>query len=171
MHLAFALLVVGIIGSSLGTVRDDVTLRVGESVRWQDYTVRLVSVHETPQSDIVVAGAELEFTRHARHVRTLQPAQHYHTRQREWTTEVAIHSGWSGDIYTILRGAGGADTAELTLVFNPLVRWIWYAGWLFCLGTLVRLWPVRVEATVSTRTARPKFLAHTPTRHARARAR
>jgi cytochrome c-type biogenesis protein CcmF len=171
MHLAFAVLVVGIIGSSLGTVRDDISLRIGESVRWQDYTVRLVSVHETPQSGIVVAGAELEFTRHDRHVRTLQPAQHYHTRQREWTTEVAIHSGWSGDIYTILRGAGGADTAELTLVFNPLVRWIWYAGWLFCLGTLVRLWPARVEATISTRAARPKFLAHAPTRHARARAR
>jgi cytochrome c-type biogenesis protein CcmF len=171
MHLAFAVLLVGIIGSSLGTVRNDISLRVGESVQWHDYTVRLASVHETPQADIIVAGAELEFTQHDRHICTLQPSQHYHTRQKEWTTEVAIHSAWSSDVYTILHGAGGVDTAELTLVFNPLVRWIWLGGWLFCLSTLVRLWPVRVEATSSTPLSRPKFLSHRSGRRERARAR
>lgn len=171
MHLAYAALIVGIIGSSLGTVREDISLRVGESVPWQGYTVRLVSVRETPQADIVVAGAELEFTQGDRHICTLQPSQHFHVRQKEWTTEVAIHSAWLSDVYTILRGAGGADTAELTLVFNPLVRWIWLAGWLFCLGTCVRLWPARVEATHATPISRPKFLAHRAQRRERARIR
>lgn len=171
MHLAYAALIVGIVGSSLGTIRDDISLRVGETVQWQGYTVRLASVQETPQADIVVAGATLEITQHGRHICTLQPSQHYHSRQKEWTTEVAIHSAWLSDVYTILRGAGDVDTAELTLVFNPLVRWIWLAGWLFCLGTFARLWPARVETTTATPLSRPKFLSHRTGHRERARVR
>ena len=87
----------------------------------------------------------------------------------QWTTEIAVHSTWSRDLYTILHGAAGVRQAELTLVINPLVRWIWLGGWLFLVGRAVRLWPAPTGGGATPRVARPKFLglAHTQSRRVR----
>ena len=46
MHLGFTCLAVGIAGSSLGSIRENVTLREGETIRWSGYTVRLAKMRE-----------------------------------------------------------------------------------------------------------------------------
>ncbi len=107
MHLGFTCLAIGIAGSSLGSIRENVTLREGESIDWYGYTVYLAKTRELATSDKVIGDVQLEVSQHGQRICTLYPAQHFHRHQKEWTTEVAIHSTWSRDLFTILRGAAG----------------------------------------------------------------
>jgi hypothetical protein len=91
----------------------------------------------------------LEISRGGRLQTTLVPAQHYHKLQKTWTTEVAIHSTWSGDFYTILHSETPEGELSLTFVENPLMRWLWMGGAIMVLGTCLRLWPA------GRRSARP----------------
>ena len=149
VHLGFTCLVVGIAGSSLGSVRQQVLMQEGETIAWCDYTVRLAKTREFAETDKLIADVQLDVARRGQHVCTLFPARHFHRHQDTWTTEVAMHSTWSRDLYTILHGAAGVRQAELTLVINPLVRWIWLGGWLFLVGGVVRLWPTRTGGRAS----------------------
>ena len=71
----------------------------------------------------------------------LLPAQHFHRLQNQWTTEVAIHSTWGGDFYTILHNGEGGDAVRLTFVENPMMRWLWFGGWVVGTGALIAVWP------------------------------
>jgi cytochrome c biogenesis factor len=61
--------------------------------------------------------------------------------QEQWTTEVDIHSSWSGDFYTILNGGEGGTAVSLTFVRMPLMRWLWLGGCLSGLGVVLTLCP------------------------------
>ena len=56
--------------------------------------------------------AELEVTADGAAPYTLLPAQEYYFLQNQWSTEVAIHSTWSGDFYTILHSGEGQDRIQ-----------------------------------------------------------
>lgn len=98
-----------------------------------------------------MAEAELEISRGGGSPAIVRPAQHFHRLQEEWTTEVAIHATWGGDFYTILHRNASPGEASLTFVDNPLMRWMWFGGWVMGIGIVARLWPDRRRsaATVS----------------------
>ncbi|MEP6551113.1 MAG: cytochrome c-type biogenesis CcmF C-terminal domain-containing protein, partial [Gemmatimonadales bacterium] len=59
----------------------------------------------------------------------------------EPSTEVGIKGSFRQDVYVVLGGVRGADSAEVRVTFNPLVRWVWIGGALMALGGLVVMWP------------------------------
>jgi cytochrome c biogenesis factor len=74
------------------------------------------------------------------------PAQQLDLRSRQWQAEVAIHSNWSSDFYTILHSGDDQQQIDLSLLENPLMRWIWFGGGLMLGGLCVCLWPARRRA-------------------------
>ena len=169
MHLGFTCLAVGIAGSSLGSTRQHVVMREGETITWSGYTVHLAKTREFTVADKLIGDVQLEISRSGQSLCTLFPARHFHRHQKEWTTEVAIHSTWLRDLYTILHGAAGVRQADLTLVINPLVRWIWWGSGLFLVGAVVRLWSTPTGHDPTPRVARPKFLGLVRTKSRRVR--
>jgi cytochrome c-type biogenesis protein CcmF len=143
MHMGFVCIAVGVTGSSVGTRQQEFVISEGETITWAGRTVRLAKISERAEPDKLVAEAELEIAQGGRHAATLRPAQHFHLLQRQWTTEVAIHSTWAGDFYTILHSGEGENNVRMTLVENPLMRWLWLGGWIVAAGTVIRLWPTR----------------------------
>lgn len=79
----------------------------------------------------------------SRGVPTFQPA-----------TEVGIMEGVREDVYVVLAGVVGEDTAEMRITFNPLVWWVWYGGMIMAAGGLIVMWPQaerrRAQAGYST---------------------
>jgi len=79
----------------------------------------------------------------SRGVPTFQPA-----------TEVGIMEGIREDVYVVLAGVIGEDTAEMRITFNPLVWWVWYGGLIMAIGGLIVMWPQaerrRAQAGYST---------------------
>ncbi len=143
IHLAFICLAIGVTGSSLGTQRHEASLAEGETIDWAGRQVYFVRWIQRRLPDKVVVEAELEIGGQQAKPFRLLPAQHFHTLQGTWTTEVAIHADWAGDFYTILHQSSGQGRASFTMLVNPLMRWMWLSGPVALLGTLVALWPAR----------------------------
>lgn len=141
IHLGFVCIAVGVTGSSLASHRREVVMKEGEQIEWAGRVILFRRMVERQQPDKFIAEAELEIRAGGQKPYVLRPAQHLHRLQDQWTTEVAIHSTWGSDFYTILHDGEGRDAVRLTLVVNPLMRWMWFGGWVIGLGTLIRLWP------------------------------
>lgn len=147
IHLALASVAVGITGSSLGTRRGEFELSEGEVVEWGGRRIEYVQLIQREKADTLIAEAELRVTQGSSPPAILLPARQYHQLQKEWTTEVDIHSTWGGDFYTILHAGLGDGRVVMTFVDNPLMRWIWLGGWLAVGGAMVAAWPNRRRAT------------------------
>ncbi len=143
IHLGMVCIVVGVTGSSLGSQRHELVMQPGEIVTWSGRSIRFQRLIERDLQDKFVVEAELEISRDGEPPFRLLPAQHLHRLQDQWTTEVAIHSTWGGDFYTILHNGEERGAVRLTLVDNPLMRCMWFGGWVIVAGTAIRLWPLR----------------------------
>jgi cytochrome c-type biogenesis protein CcmF len=143
MHLALACLAVGVAGSSLGTRQKLARLSQGESLHWAGHDVRFVRLRQHRLPEKLVVQAELEVTGGGTAPFTLLPAQEYYFAQCQWMPEVAIHSTWGGDFYTILHSGEGQDRIQLTVVENPLMRWMWLAGGIVLAAAAPWFWPAR----------------------------
>ncbi len=124
----------------------EVIMAEGQTIEWAGRSVRCARLIQRELPGRLVEEVRLEISRDGDRVATLVPGQHLHRLQNEWTTEVAIHSTFSGDLYAILHGGAGEGRVDLTLIENPMMRWIWLGGWLAGVGSLVRLWPSRSRA-------------------------
>jgi cytochrome c-type biogenesis protein CcmF len=141
IHVGLAFLAIGIAGSALGTARTDVVMSRGDVIEWAGRQIRLVSLEQHLLPDKAIAEAVLEVTQGRGKSAIVRPARHLHRLQNEWTTAVAIHSTWGSDFYTILNGGLGGGKAALTLVENPMMRWIWLGGICAVLGAGIGIWP------------------------------
>ncbi len=87
----------------------------------------------------------------------LLPEKRFYPIRAMTTTEVAIRSRWSADLYAVMgdETAGGGLVARL--YWNPLVSWIWL-GWAVILGgaTLSLSERTRSAAPKTRATARPQ---------------
>ncbi len=128
VHLGILVLAVGVTGSSIGTRRTEVDMAEGDVVHWAGREVRYVQLIRRKAPDKLVAEAVLEVSRNGNRARILRPARHWHLLQKEWTTEISIDSTWRGDFYTILNSSQHDGTVALTLIENPMMRWLWAGG-------------------------------------------
>lgn len=154
IHLGFVCLAIGIAGSSLGTRRQEFTLAEGDEIEWEGRQVRYVRLEQRQLPDKLVAEAVLEIVRGDSAPVELRPGRHLHLLQNEWTTEVAIHSTWGGDFYTILNAGLGDGRVAITLVNNPMMRWIWMGGFVTTASAVVAVWPSRRRRQPALQAAR-----------------
>jgi cytochrome c-type biogenesis protein CcmF len=154
IHAGFVCMAIGVTGSSLGTRRHEAILDEGETIEWAGRSIHYERLVQEERPDKLVARAVLQVTATAGRGFTLRPARHLHLLQNEWTTEVAIHSGWTGDFYTMLNSGEGDGRVSLTFVDNPLMRCIWLGGGVMTCGTVISLWPSRKRSVVMVSPAR-----------------
>jgi cytochrome c-type biogenesis protein CcmF len=69
----------------------------------------------------------------------------------EPSTEVGILESLRQDVYLVLHGVTGEETAEIRITFNPLVWWVWYGGVIMALGGLIVMWPQATRAGAKRR--------------------
>jgi cytochrome c-type biogenesis protein CcmF len=152
VHIGIASVAIGIAGSSVGADRREVELSEGDTIRWADRQIHYVRLAQSHLPDKLVAEAVLEVSHHGDEPVILRPARHLHLLQNEWTTEVAIQSSWSGDFYTVLHAGLGDGRVSMTLVHNPMIRWIWAGGILVTVSAVVAALPASFRRRVRTTT-------------------
>jgi cytochrome c-type biogenesis protein CcmF len=152
----------GVAGSSLGTQREEMTLDEGAIIDWAGHHIHYVRLEQRELPDKLVGEALLQIeSDHSRPIE-LRPARHFHFLQNEWTSEVAIYSTWGGDLYTVLNAGLGGGKIALTLVNNPMIRWIWVGGVFTTVSAIVALLPNRrSRATAAETLSSSTLLAET----------
>jgi cytochrome c-type biogenesis protein CcmF len=160
IHLGFVCVAIGVTGSSVGTERREVTLAEGDVIHWGGRQIRYVRLEQREFPDRLMAAAVLKITTKGAAPVELRPARHLHLLQNEWTTEAAIHSTWRGDFFTVLNAGLGDGRVALTLVHNPMIRWIWTGGIVATVSAIVAMWPSRRNrGAVAPPSVRPTALA------------
>jgi cytochrome c-type biogenesis protein CcmF len=141
VHLGIVLVFFGITGDAFKTEKQ-VAVNKGDSFNIKHYTIRYDSLSQYPTANKEVVTAGLSVFNAGKRVARLNPEKNLHKGHDQPSTEVAIHSTLTEDLYVILAGYEG-EVATFKVLVNPLVVWIWIGGGVMALGTLLALSPDR----------------------------
>ncbi|MBE3589233.1 MAG: heme lyase CcmF/NrfE family subunit [Firmicutes bacterium] len=144
VHLAVALIAMGVIGSTAFQRTATVGLGIGEgvTVAGYDFVFNGMSREVSPYG--ARTQARVDVLRGGRLVATLLPSQ-FASNDAEGQapyTEIAIDRGFTRDLYVVLAGFEPDERrAGFKIYVNPMVDWIWGGGALLILATAFSLWP------------------------------
>jgi cytochrome c-type biogenesis protein CcmF len=161
IHIAVAMMAIGIIGSQVYTTDSTRALKPGESFEVRGYTLTFENLSkEFPSGEARVTSAVLGVSREGKRVATLSPARSFYPRQQDTQTIPAIHSTLQEDLYVIIAGwEDNFATVTFRAYVNPLVFWLWFGGFAMIVATIIAALPdareerVRVES-IAPETAR-----------------
>jgi cytochrome c-type biogenesis protein CcmF len=129
----------------------DVTLRTGQAFQTTDpygHSWKFVSqgVSTSDRRDRFVKAAALDAYEDGKRVGliTAEKRQYKDALGNDLfneITEIGLKSTARQDVYVVLTQVPDASTAELRITFNPLVVWVWIAGFLMLIGGLIVMWP------------------------------
>ena len=157
-HLGLLAAAMGIAASSASKVENEATLRPGQTMHVNGFTVRLDRVWGQQQPSRFAVGADLTLSKGDRVLGALSPRQNFYPASDQPYPSPAVRSRPTGDIYlNLMAFSEDGSTATVRVFVEPLVGWIWLGGGLMVLGVLIALWPnARVApepATVRRRAA------------------
>ncbi len=151
MHAGIVLMFAAFAGMAFRGVHGDVRLGPGETFAatdpWgRDWTFTNQGVSEFAVLNRRVTGIALATTMDGKPQGIISSEKRQHVDSRgnatfEPSTEVGIHSSAKQDVYVVLAGVVGDNTASLSIAFNPLVVWAWVGGALIAIGGLIVMWP------------------------------
>ncbi len=145
VHLAVVLMFIGFAGNAYKQ-ETDVTLEKGQTVKLDRYTIRFDGVTRTSDTEKQeMTTADMTVLVGGKTFAVMHPAKWvYRHHEDEPTTEVDIKRMGREDLYLVLNGAepdGGL--ANIKVVINPLVNWIWIGFLLLAIGTVIAFMPDR----------------------------
>ncbi|MDA8217378.1 MAG: cytochrome c biogenesis protein CcsA, partial [Dehalococcoidales bacterium] len=141
VHVAIAVMAVGVIGSSfLGTVAQ-ANLKVGQTMDVGGYTLRYEGLAQSSTPSKEVFTATVTVLQNGRVLGQMTPETYFPTTYQQTVSEVAIRTTPQEDLYVILAGWADDGSATFNVHVNPLVVWIWVGGALLLFGGAVALWP------------------------------
>jgi cytochrome c-type biogenesis protein CcmF len=113
------------------------------------FTSQGISKYEELNREVVAVS--LEATRPGMAPTLIKSEKRQHVDSRgnptfQPSTEVGILESLRQDVYLVLHGVTGQETAEIRITFNPLVWWVWYGGVIMAIGGLIVMWPQATRA-------------------------
>jgi cytochrome c-type biogenesis protein CcmF len=145
VHIGVILIVIGITASSAFVTQKEVTLRKGESVSINHYTLRFDGLTWYTTAMKHVTAAKLSVFNSERNLGVLAPEKNVYkyegNRDIDNETEVALRSTFKDDLYVILTNFNDDGTGSFRVLINPMVSWIWAGGIVLALGATVIMWP------------------------------
>ena len=86
---------------------------------------------------IVVADVDVSYK--GKDIGKIKPEKIFYETWPEPSTEVAIKTNWSQDLYVVLSSWENKDKVTLMVKVNPFVSWIWTGGIIMVIGTAFAL--------------------------------
>ncbi len=141
-HLAVVVLAAGIVGSSFYATQRDVLLLPGQSAEIQGYEVTYLESRSVQQSDRLESFFTLDVTRGGEFITTLEAERTFYPDFSISATRAGIRSTPVEDLYVVpSETREGDESIGFRIFVNPMVWWMWLAGPIMILGTVVALWP------------------------------
>jgi cytochrome c-type biogenesis protein CcmF len=135
------MLALGITASSFYDVQKDVVMRPGDSEVLGKYTFKYLEVSEKSYPDRVEEIAKFEVWSGNKNIGYMYPYRAFYPEFQIAATKGAIHSTILEDFYLVPSEFKEDGQAVFRVLVNPLVSWMWAAGPVLILGTLIALSP------------------------------
>jgi cytochrome c-type biogenesis protein CcmF len=147
VHVGVVLLFLGFAGSGFKQI-ETVSLKPTQTVTVGDYTVRFDGMKVTDDGQKQMVTGTMTVLRDGAELTKMYPARWFFRKhENDPTTEVAIRRSFAEDLYVVLaRYDVAQQSAEVEVVVNPLVNWVWFGFGVLALGTLIALLPDSVFA-------------------------
>jgi cytochrome c-type biogenesis protein CcmF len=152
IHLGIVLVFLGFAGAAFSR-QEEVSLKPGQQVVLRPYTVRYDGLRVSDDGQKQMVTGYLDVTRAGKSLGGMYPARwFYRNHEQEPTTEVALRRGPADDLYLVLAQYDvSTQTAELKVIINPLVNWIWFGVSIMLIGTFIALLPERTFSFATSR--------------------
>ena len=152
VHLGVLVMTVGITASMAHKVEKEFTLKIGESYEIGRFKLTLndLDAEALPNYERYFAAVQLSERVSGKQIRVLHPELRHYRKNNETTSEIDLISSAREDVYLVLVGSEGRETASLKLFINPLQVWLWIGAAIMTLGTLIIIIPSRASAKESS---------------------
>ncbi|MBC7951021.1 MAG: heme lyase CcmF/NrfE family subunit [Rhodospirillaceae bacterium] len=151
-HAGLAVVIAGIVGSSAWKVESIQSMRLGDVVQVSGYDFRLDSVRNVRGPNYAAVEGTFTVTQAGKLVTVLVPEKRVYTHPPRPTTEAAIHTTATADLYAVIGDADG-DGYVTRLYHNPLVPFLWIGALMMALGGVVSLTDRRHRVGAPARSA------------------
>ena len=146
VHVAIAVLAIGLIGSTAFQSATEVNLMQGESVTIGGYKITYQRTVAFQEENRQVFGSQLDVEEDGKFVGQLLPVtQVYPNFEAQPTNRVAVRSTWRHDLY-IFQAGFDDESATFAIFINPLMSLVWVGSSMIFLALLITAWPGRVPA-------------------------
>jgi len=138
-HLGLAGVIAGAAGAALWTSEDILTMTPGQTVELAGYDITFDGVSDRRGPNYNAERGTFRATRGGVPVTTLVAERRRYVVGGQETTEAAIYTMASGDLYAVIGEAQPNGGHVVRLYFKPLVMWIWTGAAVMVLGGLMSL--------------------------------
>ncbi len=141
VHLAVVMVALGVLGTSFFNVQRDVVLSPGESVEVRNYRLEYVGTVATQFPDRTEFDSVVRLYRDGQFLETMTAERAFYPSFDMASTRAAIRSTPVEDFYVVPSENLSNGAVGFRILVNPMTWWMWAAGPVLILGTLVALWP------------------------------
>jgi cytochrome c-type biogenesis protein CcmF len=145
VHLGVALAVFGITASMAHKIEKDFVLELGASTQVGKYRLELNKVYQEREKNFESIHALISVFNAKSNTRVgeMHPELRSYFRNSETTTEVALRTTVTDDLYIVLAGVEeGGQKASFKVFVNPFQVWLWIGALVMLAGSLVVIIPV-----------------------------
>jgi cytochrome c-type biogenesis protein CcmF len=146
VHLGITVIGIGVIGSTLFKAETQQTLRAGESLVLNGYTLTYdgIAPGQIADDGRLMNIASVTVSRDGRELAAVRPRHDIYPEtetQDAMTMNIAgSYSTLENDVYVLLAGWEG-NSATFKVFINPLINLIWWGGLILIVGTVISVWP------------------------------
>ena len=135
-HLGVAIFIAGITGSTLWKIEKIKTLKIGEKVLLNNYSLNFDKIKKIRGKNYIGHEAEFNLYKKNKFIKTLKPQKRFYPVQEFATTEAAIYSRGISDIY-IAMSEPVDDSWLFRFHYSPLTPWIWIGSIMAFIGGIL----------------------------------
>ena len=143
--LAVVMVVLGVLGASFFSTQRDVVLAPGESTQVKNYRLEYVGTTALAFSDRTEFLTSVQVYRDDQPLESMTARRTFYPSFNMASTRAAIRSTPVEDFYVVPSENLADGSVGFRILVNPMIWWIWVAGPVMVLGTVVALWPQRVR--------------------------
>ena len=148
VHLAVVMVTLGIVGTSFFGVQKDVVLSPGQSVQIEDYDLVFLGTVETPKANRTEFTSTVQVFRDGDRLETIRTERAFYPSFNMASTRAAIRSTPVEDLYIVPSENLPDGSVGFRILVNPLIWWMWVAGPVMLIGTVIALWPQNIHVFV-----------------------
>ena len=155
VHLAVVMVALGVLGASFFNTQRDVVLAPGESVAVDNYRMEYLGTEASAFSDRTEFVSLVRVSRDGQPLADLDAQRTFYPAFNMASTRAAIRSTPVEDFYVVPSENLSEGAVGFRILINPMIWWMWVAGPVLVLGTVVALWPQGVRQTVGVKRPLP----------------